>query len=116
MTEGNRKITTGMSEKEIANWLKDLSNDELRILMGETMKCAAKETVEKLKTKINEIKPKLMTNDLVFAKVKPDAIIPTKEAENAGYDIYACFDEDYMIIQAHETKLIPTGVAAAVSE
>jgi hypothetical protein len=38
----------------------------------------------------------LMTNDLVFAKVKPDAIIPTKENENAGYDIYACFDEDLL--------------------
>ena len=58
----------------------------------------------------------LKTNDLVFAKVKPDAIIPTKEDENAGYDIYACFDEDYMIIPAHSTKLIPTGIAAAVSD
>ena len=26
----------------------------------------------------------LMTNDLLFAKVRPDAIIPTKEDENAG--------------------------------
>lgn len=58
----------------------------------------------------------LMTNDLVFAKVKTDAIIPTKEKENAGYDIYACFDEDYIIIPAHSTKLIPTGIAAAVSD
>lgn len=58
----------------------------------------------------------LMTNDLVFAKVKPNAIIPTKEDENAGYDIYACFDEDYIIIPAHSTKLIPTGIAAAVSD
>lgn len=58
----------------------------------------------------------LMTNDLVFAKVKQDAIIPTKEDENAGYDIYACFDEDYMIVPAHSTKLIPTGIAAAVCD
>lgn len=58
----------------------------------------------------------LMTNDLVFAKVKPTAIIPTKEDENAGYDIYACFDEDYMVIPAHSTKLIPTGIASAVSD
>ena len=58
----------------------------------------------------------LQTNDLVFAKVKPNAIIPTKEKENAGYDIYACFDEDYMVIPPHSTKLIPTGIASAVSD
>ena len=58
----------------------------------------------------------LMTNDLVFAKVKPNAIIPTKEDENAGYDIYACFDEDYMVIPPHSTKLIPTGIASALSD
>ena len=55
-------------------------------------------------------------NDLLFAKVKPNAIIPTKEKENAGYDIYACFDEDFIVIPAHETRLIPTGIAAAVSD
>lgn len=58
----------------------------------------------------------LKTNDLMFAKVKPNAIIPTKEKENAGYDIYACFDEDFIVIPAHETRLIPTGIAAAVSD
>ena len=57
----------------------------------------------------------LKDNDLVFAKVRPNAIIPTKEDENAGRDIYACFDEDYMIIPAHTTKLIPTGIASAMS-
>lgn len=59
---------------------------------------------------------KLEENDLVFAKVRPNAIIPTKEDENAGYDIYACFDEDYMIIQPHSTKLIPTGIASAMTD
>ena len=57
----------------------------------------------------------LMTNDLVFAKVKPNAIIPTKEEENAGRDVYACFDEDYMIIPVHSTVLIPTGIASAMT-
>ena len=57
----------------------------------------------------------LKDNDLYFAKVRPDAIIPSKDDENAGYDIYACFDEDYMIIPGHKTGLIPTGIAAAVS-
>jgi len=54
-----------------------------------------------------------MMTTIKFAKVKPNAIIPSKNDENAGYDIYACFDEDYMIIKAHSTKLIPSGIASA---
>ena len=48
-----------------------------------------------------------------FAKVRPDAIIPSKRDEDMGFDIYACFDEDYIFIHPHETKLIPTGIASA---
>lgn len=51
-----------------------------------------------------------------FAKVKENAIIPTKIDENMGYDIYACFDEDYIEIRSHETKLIPTGIASCCSD
>ena len=58
----------------------------------------------------------LEQNDLLFAKVKPNAIIPTKDLENAGYDIYSCFDEDYVVIPANSTKLIPTGIASAMSD
>ena len=53
-----------------------------------------------------------MTN-IKFAKVHPDAIIPSKRDEDMGFDIYACFNEDYMVINPHETKLIPTGIASA---
>lgn len=53
-----------------------------------------------------------MNTKIYFAKTKPDAIIPSKRVEDAGYDIYACFDEPYMIIKPHETKLIPTGIAS----
>ena len=51
---------------------------------------------------------------LFFAKVREDAIVPSKRDEDAGYDIYANFEEPEMIIPAHQTKLIPTGIAAAV--
>ena len=57
----------------------------------------------------------LNENDLYFAKVNPNAIIPSKRDEDGGYDVYACFDEDYMVIQPHETKLIPSGIATAFS-
>lgn len=58
----------------------------------------------------------LQENDLLFAKVRQDAIIPTKDNENAGYDIYANFEEDYLIIPPHETVLVPTGIASALSD
>ena len=58
----------------------------------------------------------LKENDLYFAKVNPNAIIPTKEKENAGYDIYACFNKDFLVIPPHSTKLIPTGIASAISD
>lgn len=52
---------------------------------------------------------------IYFSKVKENAVIPSKERENAGYDLYACFDEDFMEIKPHETKAVPTGVAWASS-
>lgn len=48
-----------------------------------------------------------------FAKVRPTAKIPTKRPEDAGYDIYADFEEDYIGINPHETVMIPTGLASA---
>ena len=57
-----------------------------------------------------------MTTNVKFAKVKPDAIIPSKREEDMGFDIYACFDEDYIVINPHETKLIPTGIASACDQ
>lgn len=52
---------------------------------------------------------------LYFAKVKPDAITPSKREEDAGYDVYPCFDEEELIILPGEIKMIPTGIASAFS-
>ncbi len=51
-----------------------------------------------------------------FAKVKDGAIVPSKEKYNAGYDIYPCFEEKYMIIEPHTTKLVPTGIASIIPD
>lgn len=53
--------------------------------------------------------------EIKFAKVHPNAVIPSKRDEDMGFDIYACFDEDYIVINPHETKLIPTGIASSCS-
>ena len=52
---------------------------------------------------------------LYFAKLRPGAVIPSKRAEDAGYDIYACFDEDYVVIEPLHTVRVPTGLISAFS-
>lgn len=56
-----------------------------------------------------------MFEQIFFAKVRPDAIIPSKKEEDAGYDIYANFEDDVLIIPSHKTKMVPTGIASVCS-
>ena len=53
-----------------------------------------------------------MNTTVRFAKVRPTAVIPTKRDEDAGFDIYANFEDDFMIINPHTTVMIPTGIAS----
>lgn len=53
-------------------------------------------------------------NDFLLAQLREDAVIPSKRLEDAGYDVYACFEEEYMVIEPGETKLVPTGIASAL--
>lgn len=57
-----------------------------------------------------------MANNIYWAKVRPDAVIPTKRDEDAGYDIYANFSENELIISPFSTELVPTGIASRLSE
>lgn len=50
-----------------------------------------------------------------WAKTNPDAVIPSKRKEDAGYDIYACFDQDELILKRLQPNLVPTGLASAIS-
>jgi len=50
-----------------------------------------------------------------FAKINNNAIIPTKRLEDGCFDIYACFDEDQVVINPNSIKLIPTGICSAFS-
>jgi len=56
-----------------------------------------------------------MIEKIYFAKVKEQGIIPSKREEDGAFDIYACFEEDHLMLAPHETKLIPTGIASAFS-
>lgn len=56
---------------------------------------------------------KVEENELLFAKTKENAIIPSKRDEDGCYDIYACFDEDEIKIEPFSNKLIDSGIATA---
>lgn len=55
------------------------------------------------------------TEQIFFARMNETVIIPSKRDEDAGYDIYANFKEDYIVIQPQETVKIPTGLKSAFS-
>ena len=50
---------------------------------------------------------------LFWAKVRENAGLPSKRKEDAGYDLYPCFDEDFLEFAPFETKIVPLGVASA---
>lgn len=50
---------------------------------------------------------------IYFTRLRKDAIIPSKREEDAGYDIYACFEENCFIIPPMQTRAVPTGIASA---
>lgn len=52
---------------------------------------------------------------IYFSRLKDGAVIPSKRKEDGAFDIYACFEEDYLVIPPHETVVIPTGLASAFS-
>ena len=45
-----------------------------------------------------------------FAKKNGGAKIPSKTPDNAGYDLYACFDKPIFQLKANSTTLVPTGL------
>ena len=55
-----------------------------------------------------------MNTYIKFAKVRPSAKIPTKRREDAGYDLWPCFEDDWIEIKPFESRLIPTGIASAI--
>lgn len=53
------------------------------------------------------------TEQIFFAGMNESVIIPSKDEGNAGYDIYANFEEDFFVIAPHTTMMIPTGLVSA---
>jgi len=70
--------------------------------------------ISEFKSNNKQYNKKPYKKDIIyFAKTNPNAIIPSKRPEDGCYDLYPCFDEDYIEIQPGEIKMIPTGIASA---
>ncbi len=54
-----------------------------------------------------------MMMKLYWAKTNSNAVLPSKREEDAGYDLYPCFEEDYLEILPLHTVLVPLGIASA---
>ena len=54
-------------------------------------------------------------DNIYFAKIKENAIIPSKRDEDGAYDIYSCIEEDVIRLQPGEIKMIPVGIISAFS-
>ncbi|MGL5689201.1 MAG: dUTP diphosphatase [Bacteroidales bacterium] len=64
---------------------------------------------------VSVVREEKLMDKILFAKLRDGATIPSKREEDGAFDVYACFDEDYMVLQPHETKMIPTGLCSAFS-
>lgn len=52
--------------------------------------------------------------EIKFNTTGRDVKIPCKRKEDAGYDIYPYFKQDYIMIKPHETQMIPTGLKSVI--
>ena len=92
---------------------------------------AIKKTENKVETKVNT---QVETATLPFTKEKNQEVretksidfcwavrdervkIPVKRESDAGYDIYAFFEEDYIIVAPKQSRIINTGLYSALPE
>ncbi|MEG1621182.1 MAG: dUTP pyrophosphatase [Oscillospiraceae bacterium] len=51
-----------------------------------------------------------------FAKASPNAIVPSKDSGNGGYDMYACFEAENIVIQPQKIVMIPTGICSVFDD
>ena len=58
-----------------------------------------------------------MMIELQVKKLRDGAKIPTRGSEQAaGYDLYACLEDEVLTIAPHTTAKIPTGLAVAIPD
>lgn len=56
------------------------------------------------------------STDFCWAVSDEKVKVPTKRESDAGYDIYAFFDEDYIVVAPHQSKIINTGLYSVLPD
>lgn len=51
---------------------------------------------------------------LKVKKLKDNAVIPSKREEDAGFDLYGVFEENFQILMPNELAMISTGLAVEI--
>lgn len=54
------------------------------------------------------------TVNIKMLRMYDDVKLPTKRVEDAGFDLFANFEEDFIVIPHLQSKLIPTGVKTII--
>lgn len=58
-----------------------------------------------------------MTHWIKIMKLRDGALPPCRASEHAaGADLYACFDGDVLLVGAHKTVMVPTGLAMEIPD
>lgn len=125
-------VISEKKEGKVSNINKDTLEVTVEIAEGVVFESVTLKVweIDKLKYKAKEqlVKEKKQTKaknnvpTVYFAKVREDAIVPSKRIEDAGYDLYANVEgvehEGKVIheifVPAFETTLVPTGIAMAL--
>ena len=53
---------------------------------------------------------------VLFCKLDENAMIPTRENGNIGYDVYCLFNEDYIVIEPYKLAKLHTGIASVMCD
>ncbi|MFS0905867.1 dUTP diphosphatase [Priestia aryabhattai] len=114
----NRTVTVEIADEEVT----------VNLWSIDKLKYKAKEKLVKEKSDTDKIIDLLalihaiMYPEVFFAKVREDAVIPSKREEDAGYDIYANLEDKFKTEDGFyeidcpvlATTLVPTGLAVAM--
>lgn len=105
-------------DKDTKDVIVSVDNKDVTVKLWEIdkLKYKAKDKLVKQKRRVNK------TPTVFFAKVREDAIIPSKRDEDAGYDIYSNIEPEVLegkevreiLLPALKTTLVPTGIAMAL--
>lgn len=79
-------------------------------------KVESKPTTVETKVDLMQETRETKSTDFCWAVSDERVKVPEKRESDAGYDIYAFFDEDYIVIAPHQSKIINTGLYSALPD